>query len=282
MVQTHIIAVIVTYNPDITRLEKNIDSAINQVDDLLIVDNHSDNNKEIIELVNRKSVHLTLLNKNEGLAFALNRGFDYANSQKAKWVITLDQDSVLPNDYIDKAKRYFNVKDVGIITCSYIDKNLGARIKDVNNEKKYLFVNRSITSAGVVRVSAYNQIPGGYDNDLFVDYVDFDFSIKLRQKGYKILLMNDTVLEHELGVSQWKKFLFKKVRYTSHSGFREYYIARNIIIFVNRYWKTESVVRDILSLLKHYIFITLYDVDRKNKLHSLNAGLRDGIVYIKK
>lgn len=279
--QNHIIAVIITYNPDINRLDKNIVSAICQVDDLVIVDNCSENIEDVVNVVYRNNVHLISLKKNEGLAFALNKGFDFANSICAEWVVTLDQDSVLPNDYINKASRFFKLNDVGIITCKYKEKNLDAVISKNNSDKAFFFVNRSITSAGVVRVEAYNRIWKGYDNDLFIDYVDFDFSIKVRQKGYKILFMNDTVLEHELGDSKWRRFFFTKVRYTSHSSLREYYIARNIVIFVNRYWKTESVLRDVFSLLKHYVFITLYDEARINKLQSLNKGLFDGIMYIR-
>lgn len=147
--------------------------------------------------------------------------------------------------------------------------------------RRYSFVTRSITSAAVIRMTAYESVHGGYDEYLFVDYVDFDFSVKMRQRGYRILSMNDVVLEHELGNSKWKRILFKRVRYTANSSQREYYIARNIVVFIHRYWRTESVLRDRLSLIKHYVYITLFDEQRGTTLRALNNGFRDGIKRIR-
>ncbi len=120
----------------------------------------------------------------------------------------------------------------------------------------------------------------GDDQDLFVDYVDFDFSIKLRKKGYKILFMNDVVIAHELGYSRNVHFLFWNVRYTSHSAIREYYIARNITIFIGRYKGSERIIRDFLSLIKHYVLIAIYDENKSEKIKALNNGRKDGKRYL--
>ena len=81
--------------------------------------------------------------------------------------------------------------DVGIITCGYVENNLNAKIHAPESNEKFLFAERCITSAAIIRVPAYLKA-GGFDNDLFVDYVDFDFAVKVRHVGYQILFMNDT------------------------------------------------------------------------------------------
>ncbi len=51
--------------------------------------------------------------------------------------------------------------EVGAITCGYFEENLGREISKYDNNEKYIFVNRCITSACVLRMKAYNQIEGG-------------------------------------------------------------------------------------------------------------------------
>ena len=45
-----ILSVIVTYNPEINRLKQNLENIINQVDEVIIIDNNSDNIGLIQEL----------------------------------------------------------------------------------------------------------------------------------------------------------------------------------------------------------------------------------------
>lgn len=276
-----VIAGIVTYNADPERLKKNIEAVKQQVEIVVVVDNNSDNSDEIKRLCDFYGIICKKNEENRGLGKALNQIFEYGSNLGAEWILTLDQDSVIPKNYISLASRYLDDEKNGIICCRYIEKNLGSSIHELPERKeKYRYVKRCITSAAIVKVSAY-QKANGYDEDLFIDYVDFDFSIKVRQAGYNILSMNDVRMEHELGNSRWVNILGKKVRYTSHSPIREYYIARNITIYINRYKNTENVVRDFLSLLKHYLFALMFDSDRVIKIKALIKGRRDGKEYVR-
>ncbi len=274
-----ILAGIVTYNPEIDRLIRNIESVKPQVDHILIVDNASQNQQAIKDISEKYGFSFIAFEKNKGLAGALNDIFTFAIQHHYEWVLTLDQDSVLPENYIEFGKRYFGMDNVGIITCGYVENNLGVAVYPFKVDAPYLFIERCITSAAIVRVAAY-QKTDGYDEDLFVDYVDFDFAFKIRHAGYEILHMNDIMLNHELGDSKWVRFLFRKVRYTSHRAEREYYIARNITIFAGRYRKTEKTFKDRLSLIKHYLFVLLYDDEKKKKLQALKQGRKDGKKYL--
>ncbi len=277
-------SIIVTYNPDIDRLSKNIGIVIKQVNKIIIVDNNSSNINEIENLVSREEYseygHITLIEnaENRGLAYALNEGFKIAITESANWVLTLDQDSLVPDDYIKLCSRYFDIPEIGIITCGYFEEGSGISVKNENAKSYFTFVKRSITSAAVVRIEAYLKC-GGYDNNLFTDYVDFDFSIRVRNKGYYILYMNDVLFSHQLGDSRAVNFLFWKFRYSSHSVKRERLIARSIVIFAKKY--KEGIIFDYLSLGKHLFCILFYDSEKFNKIKSLILGISDGCKYNK-
>ena len=82
---------IVTYNPDIGRLKQNLETITDQTDELLIIDNASENFSQIKTLAAGKFIELE---KNHGIAYALRRLMDFANKNGYDWVLTLDQDSV--------------------------------------------------------------------------------------------------------------------------------------------------------------------------------------------
>ena len=274
-----IVAGIVTYNPSLERLKNNIAALIDQVEQIYIIDNSSDNICQIVSLFENDKIKIIALKHNTGLGHALNRLF--YETRFSKWVLTLDQDSILPTNYIEKCKRYIDIQNVGIITSRKYDTNLKSSIKNSYSKKddimhNYNYIRRTITSGALVNMEAYQE-SGGYDDDLFVDYVDFDFSVRLTNAGYKILRMNDVEIEHELGRSVRKTFLFWKVRFTEHSAKREYIIARNIIIFARRYHGVEKIARDIMSIPKHIIQIALYGEQKRYKIKMIFKGVFDGL-----
>ena len=72
-----ICASIILFNPEIARLEENIKSIIDQISFLILIDNNSNNIKEITKLVSKfsgyKKIYLFCFYKNKGIACALNR-----------------------------------------------------------------------------------------------------------------------------------------------------------------------------------------------------------------
>lgn len=271
-----IVAGIVTYNPEIKRLTENIHAIVRQVSRVIIYDNNSTNSEKIRELASDYNLEVIYSDRNNGLGVALNAIFSIAEKMGAEWVITLDQDSICMGDYIIKASDYMNKEEVGIIVPKIIDHNL--RSVETSDMEYVTTLKRCITSAAIVNINAYHKV-NGYDETLFVDYVDFDFSSKIYLSGYKILKIHNSVLNHELGKSTNKKILFWQFRYTEHDAEREYYIARNILIYVRRYWRKLNIIRDILSLCKHYVLIIIYDRKKIEKLKKLSKGVLDGIKY---
>ncbi|MBQ9492482.1 MAG: glycosyltransferase [Oscillibacter sp.] len=267
------LAGVVTYNPDMARLELALRSVRSQVDEIIIADNHSSNADEISRLCAQMNISLLRNASNVGLAGALNQIFR-ASDNRYDWVLTMDQDSVFPPDYVQKAMRYADISEVGLICSGYRESNL-KKTPSYGKSEPWQYVKRAITSGAVVRFAAY-EAAGGYDELLFTDYVDFDFSIRLRQRGYRILRMNDTPFEHELGQSETKRFLFFRFRFTRHSLVREELIGKSMVIFMRLYLGKEPLWKDILSICKYFLLTLLYDDKRWAKIRVRLKGMRDG------
>ncbi|WP_051006313.1 glycosyltransferase [Liquorilactobacillus vini] len=70
-------ALIVTYNPEVSKLLSNIKAISPQVDRVVVVDNGSINYKNIIEVTNGLNSEMINLGKNLGIAAAQNIGMSF-------------------------------------------------------------------------------------------------------------------------------------------------------------------------------------------------------------
>ena len=121
-----IIAGIVSYNPDIDLLKKNIEALIKVNLNIIIVDNHSSNIMEIREATKSEAnILIYELESNRGIANALNSIMNYAFDHNIKWVLTLDQDSIVPCNIIqDNLKCLKESNNIGIISPVILDRNI--------------------------------------------------------------------------------------------------------------------------------------------------------------
>ncbi|WP_141036944.1 glycosyltransferase, partial [Escherichia coli] len=73
MCKAKVLAIIVTYNPEIIRLTECINSLAPQVERVILVDNGS-NNSHLIKNIIINNLEIILLSENKGIAFAQNHG----------------------------------------------------------------------------------------------------------------------------------------------------------------------------------------------------------------
>lgn len=272
---------IVLYNPDINRMNENINAIINQVDYVILVDNSSENKSDIEAAIkhsfhNTDKVIIKFGQKNNGIAWALNEIFKVAEAQGVKWVLTLDQDSVCPPDMIEKYIKYFASTDkskIGILCPTIVDKNAGIIEGDVHKTEA---VKRCITSGSFTSLAAWKQICG-FDEKMFIDGVDFDFCDRLRMNGYKLIRLGSVCLAHELGKITTHHFLFKTVKVQNHSALRKYYIVRNRFYLSRKEKKPFAVIKSFFFVIKFSATIVLYEENRRKKLKAVFKGMCDGL-----
>ena len=252
-----ICAVVVTYNPD-TVFESNIKSLSEQVDRCLVVDNGS--TTPIIGQAKREfGFELLELKANRGVAYALNIGLRYCKENNYRLMLSMDQDTILDQkavDYLLKAINNYNCVSVGI--------NWDNKEKK-DKKKKYL-----ITSGNLFVVDTALEV-GGYDEILFIDSVDFDFSLKLVDNGYQLMKIAEATAQHNIGERT------EDSTYTTHSVERYYYIFRNHFYFCHKYFFSHPVFvlkRKVLFCFD-VIRICIHDKAKKEKLSQMKKAYSD-------
>lgn len=289
-----IYAGIVTFEPDLPRLRENLSAIQHQVDAVVVWDNGSRNISEIRDLVAVfERTALLESSENTGIAGALNRLAETAVSAGALWLVTLDQDSVCPPDMV-KFLREAVTDSAAIVTPHIIDRNKvsleNAGLDQLPASEYYRQPARrgAITSGCLVRLSAWKEV-GGFDERLFIDYVDYDFNQRILDSGYSIIRSNRTHLLHEVGRAKatWLRIPRKDLsgrwrleRFYSfgHSPFRCYYKARNRVMFTRKYGKKLGLTHEGIWQLPQQIALTiLFEDQRGAKLRAFFLGIRDGL-----
>lgn len=272
-----IAASIFTFNPNIKRLKQNLISVGKQVEEIFIVDNNSDNLLLIEELLkSNKKISLIKNEYNKGVAFALNQILKRSKENGYSWVITLDQDSICCNNLIKKYRKYLELSNLAMITCIW--KNEGEKKVCVNNTKdEYELIDKCITSGCLSNTRACLAV-GGFDDRMFIDYVDIDMCLTLKEHGYKILKINEIGLLHKIGNNP-KTLWFGKKRLIidNHNSIRKYYFARNRVYYIRKHIKTANIAQEIFIIICRIIFIVFLEKYKKQKMKACFKGIIDGI-----
>lgn len=271
-------ALIITYNIDEKIIEV-VNSIVNQVGLLVIVDNASNlQTIKLLERLNRNlKVKVIFNKKNYGIAKALNQGINFIKENKYEWVLTLDHDSVCEKDMIKNMLSILsecdNKDNIGILTPKIFEIRKQNFISKRKHENcRYIKVKDCIQSGSLIKLKVFDNI-GYFNEDLFIYHVDFDFCQRLLKANYGIVQCNNVTLHHEEGYKVTKRFLGKKIFYNNYSSLAVYYITRNTIYMS----KTYNVIY-IKRIVKDFVFITLFDQKRKERLLYFFKGLHDGIL----
>lgn len=282
---------IILYNPDINRLRDNIESIQKQVDIVYCYNNNSENTYLIEKLIEKYS-NVVLINDsvNSGIPMAINKIADIAIENNYTWLLTLDQDSICPADMIESFERYINISDIGIICPLIVD----SRRPKYNKPKEPIsIVDFCITSGSFMNLDVFKKL-GGLDSTLFIGLVDDEYCYRLRLNNYKILQINDAVLDHELGeltpskysrlyITLGSLFHCEKIKALSYkrkvTPIRVYYATRNIIYLSHKYKNNPTYKFTMNYAVKNGISNILRSQNKLLVSRAFVKGIIDGIKY---
>jgi len=275
-----IIALIVSYN-NALELKNTVIHLIKQVNEILVLDNNS--NSEELELLSgicdELKVEFIQLKKNYGISGALNYGFKLAKLKKARWVLTMDQDSAaMPGMVSNMIKAALQYGDEAII-CPTILKDSDLKEFDEKKRKHNIEIKSSITSGNLIPMELFEQV-GEFNEDYFIDSVDFEYNLRARNKGYKIIQSGDAYLKHKLGDLRIVNLILYEWNYVVHNPLRRYYMYRNHIKLSRDYFRIYPIfiIKKTLLIIFMLIEILIFDKNRYENIKYIVLGIKDGIM----
>ncbi|HEX3892286.1 MAG TPA: glycosyltransferase [Terracidiphilus sp.] len=156
--------------------------------------------------------------ENRGLADAYNRALEMAEGENCRWLLTLDQDTTLPEDFlvklvetIDQVQKSPSVAAVvpqivdqgrmlspNYLVLDAIPRFFPKGFIGISARKTFAF-----NSASTLRISALREV-GGYSPLFWLDYCDAYIYSRLNAAGKTIYVAGDIEVEHEFSMFDFK------------------------------------------------------------------------------
>ncbi len=280
-------AVVVTYRPELPTLRALLDALQAQVDAIWLLDNGSDEVREIAAAL-PANARLVANGDNLGLSAAYNRGVALARAAGAREVLLFDQDSVPDADMVavlrDALQRLAMNARVAAVGPIYSDikggrgyfvrkRGLGLARVDAGDGAE-VPVDHLISSGCLFPVEVFDVV-GGFAEELFIDYVDTEWCLRARSKGFALYGIAAAHMRHDLG----ERFLhlFGK-RIPLHAPLRNRYLFRNGVWLWARPWVGwQWRAIDALRLSKIFLALLLFAPNRGPNLRAIACGLADAL-----
>ena len=246
----NIAGVVILYHPDIEQLSDNIQTYLNGLKQLYVYDNSESKTPGIEEALLKlhPSIQYHYFNANEGIANRLNQAIAQATSNQCDYLLTMDQDSSFKDGDFDKYK--LSIQSSGDSNVAQFGVNCQPDFTLPKDEPEEVLT--LITSGSVLNLSLTKHI-GPFNEDLFIDFVDAEFSYRVIQNGYTNLIFSNIVLNHALGTLVEGRGLgnFKKSMRIIHAPTRVFYIVRNgLYLLFKAQGLTSSMKKDVIRCIK--------------------------------
>ena len=258
MSNSSVCAVLVTFESDPDSLRAVLRAILPQVQKLVVVENGSAEPRRarILEEVStvassEPSWHskLTLIqgNENVGLAKAFNRAIAAVGHGETDYFLFLDHDSVVEEDAVRKlvesaealqprfkvgAVGAFNVEAAKLPLDDFFDGYLERTgyLVDLPVRETVLLIN-----SGLLVSSEVFDVVGRFDETYFIDAIDFEFSLRLVSRGYRLFRVESSRIRHTRGKFEVIRIGSWTWAYHQPAVWREYFVARDTLRTAIRY-----------------------------------------------
>ncbi len=277
-------------------LPRHIDALLAQsrpIQEVVIVNNGSADGT--CAMLAEKYPQVTVLHTgaNLGAAGAWAAGLDYAAIRKRHdWVWSFDDDSIPgPNTLetlLTGVEEIGGREKIGMAVPLPVNEQSGipyppllwrdgfVKPSPELIEQPVWFADLAIASGALIRRQAIETI-GLPRADFFMDFFDFEYSLRMRGDGFIIAVITGCKFSHEIGNARPVRLLGLTRLWPDYAPWREYYLSRNVIYAVwNLYpnWETKKFA--VMHLLRHGIGVVLFGNRKLAVLRKMLQGASDG------
>lgn len=230
-----------------------VTTTIGKIDhEIIVVDNHSEDNSELLIVKQFPATIWLQLASNEGFGRANNAGFKIANGE---YLLLLNADAfVLANSISKSLNRIEQDPKIGILGCMLLNEDGStqkstysyfADYADILKENlllsRLIAFNRSkvkgLMGAFILIPKAKFQTIGGFDEDFFMYFEELDLCRRMTEEGYKLEYFQEAKVIHAQGGStgngRWagkQAFLSHALLYYKMKGFMGYMLFHLLFI----------------------------------------------------
>jgi rhamnosyltransferase len=293
-------AIVVAFRPEPAQIGQLVGSLARECQAVFVMDNGGGYAALADMLESTPAVRVVDMGGNRGIGLALNRGFELALLAGSRYVITFDQDSApppgMPAQLADAMERLaaqgvrvaaagpliVDTRGAHPLQHPFMRRRSGwPRPIVCSSSSELVEADFLITSGCLISLDTYQAV-GGFDTDLFIDFVDMEWCFRAQAAGYRSYGICSAVMPHELGMGNSASAFGMTV--LDHSALRRYYFARNTLRVVRLpYFSMGWKVRLLLSLLGRLVLLPVVVRFRRGWFQHwrmLIRGVLDGVARV--
>ena len=238
-------AIVVTYKPELTALLKLL-GQLNKETDFIVIDNGSPQIDKLAKSITvyERCQQLLRLEKNEGLAKALNIGIELGRELNYDYIFLFDQDSSLCDLFIERmidsyndaeqysesgiaavGPRIVNPQTMRQTPFKLFNRFILRSNRHFANSKSHFVADFLITS-GTLILTKHLGIIGDMKESYFIDNVDLEWCFRAKSLGFDLIGTDGAVLYHAIGERSMSPLVRAGIM-AQHNPSRTYYSSRN-------------------------------------------------------
>ncbi len=256
---------------------------------VILVDNES-NFKKINKIKSDfNKVEVIESKENLGFVSANNLGIKYAIKNKFEYVMLLNNDTEVNKEFLSPLLNSFqNDNSLGAVQPLIMNYYNRAKIWNaggyLNNFFGFPYTNKKLNNKNqqidwitgcciILRTTVIKKV-GLMDEDFFAYYEDVDWSLRIKQLGYKLGIIESSVIFHH-GTKSSKNSNFEG----NLSSFVHYLNIRNHIYLVKKHSDKFNFIGVLFYQFLKILFYSIYFILRLrfSKLKMVYKGFNDGI-----
>jgi rhamnosyltransferase len=110
-----------------------------------------------------------------------------------------------------------------------------------------------------------------------MDFIDFEYWLRARSRGYKLAVISRSQLSHEVGNARKVRFLGRSRLWADQAPWRNYYMGRNLAYMGWWLYPSRRIKRFVIrQLARHAGGILLFGSKKLACLRKLAQGFWDG------
>lgn len=281
-------AVIICYHAAQDTVASLARALVSQVARVLVIDN--DASQSTLAALQIDRVTYVPMPSNLGTAAAMNRAWQMALLEDVEFLICFDQDSVVTSDLVlSLGLRWEQLKrdgyGPGAVGPAWEDarthrvlralKPAGWRRQRIDADTAdFVEVDHLITSGCLVHRDTWLKT-GPFDERLFLDYVDIEWSLRARNCGFHFYVTRDARMQHAIGDSVIS--IFGRSLWI-HQPIRQYLLVRNHLLLWRRpYIALSWKCRDAVQVAMKASLVFALRGPRWQRLLWIMRGIWDGL-----
>ena len=234
----------------------------------------------LAEVADLENVSVVRHGSNAGIARGLNEGIRVADELDSMWLLTVDQDTVLPDGYVTDILAWLDRHDdhmsrIGVVGAGEVFDG-DAQIRYPSTTVEGVRTTTEVIQTGSLwQVEALRSI-GGFDESFGIDAVDAAACVRLRAAGYLVAVAEGIELRHSIGSSRSIRAFGRDIMVTGHSPERRTSMLRNRLrLFPEEIRQSpRHAFRSIRRVLVNQSAGLVLESGRKDKAIGTLRGLR--------